>query len=313
MHARQTSLWRPHERGLGTLENRWRRAIFDVSRDATNYWGLGEDGRVYYFFCIRCDDHAISSGQWLLGSPLSAVHCSSAACSQSLMPTSVSSGQNCWRTVCRCGQVWRMCSGVCSSEPHSQWAESARPNLFRCFHSPQWPAHRRKKLVWVLLSRVFIWSFYWSYPLFFSLHVDLCFCIKRVLTSLYEVERWSWGSFAAAFASLSAVSFLAMPTSTFTHWILSCCLTEYTGCCVAAGCKDQCGHSRETEEHTRSQKAWQYSAGCSLLQSGVLWKLTGREVLLCSWSSGHQLGWRGRKWFCLSDGCRHHCIGVSFL
>ena len=47
-----------------------------------------------------------------------------------------------------------MCSGVCSSEPHSQWAESARPSLCRCFLSPQWPVHRRKMVVWVLLSRV---------------------------------------------------------------------------------------------------------------------------------------------------------------
>ena len=89
----------------------------------------------------------------------SAIRCSSAACPQSLVPTSVSSGQNCWRTVSRCGQVWRMCSGVCSSEPHSQWAESARPSLFRCFPSPQWPECRWKMVVWALLSRVLIWSF----------------------------------------------------------------------------------------------------------------------------------------------------------
>ena len=43
----------------------------------------------------------------------SAAHCSSAACPQSLVSTSVSSGQNCWCTVSGCGQVWRMCSGVC--------------------------------------------------------------------------------------------------------------------------------------------------------------------------------------------------------
>ena len=59
--------------------------------------------QVFFFFCVRCDDRAKSSGRWLLGSPPSA--CSSAACPQSLVPTSVSSGQNCWRTVSRCGQV----------------------------------------------------------------------------------------------------------------------------------------------------------------------------------------------------------------
>ena len=69
---------------------------------------------------------------WILRSVAarkSVVCCSSAACSQSLVPTSVSSGQNCWLTVSKCGQVWRMCSGVCSSGPHPQWAESAGPYL----------------------------------------------------------------------------------------------------------------------------------------------------------------------------------------
>ena len=65
-----------------------------------------------------------------------------------------------------------MCSGVCSSEPHSQWAESARPSLFRCFLSPQWPVRRRKMVVWVLLSRVLVWSFCGSYPLFLNLQAD---------------------------------------------------------------------------------------------------------------------------------------------
>ena len=156
----------------------------------------------------------------------SAVCCSSAACPQSLVPTSVSSGQNCWRTVSRCGQVWRMSSGVCSSEPHSQWAESARPSFFRCFLSPQWPVRRRKMVVWVLLSRVLIWSFCGSYPLFFNLQADLCFCFRRVLTSLYVVEKWGWGSFAAAFASLSAVSFPAMPTCAGTHWSTTLLLSD---------------------------------------------------------------------------------------
>ena len=156
----------------------------------------------------------------------SAVCCSSAACPQSLVPTSVSSGQNCWRTVSRCGQVWRMCSGVCSSKPHSQWAESARPSLFRCFLSPQWPVRRRKMVVWVLLSRVLIWSFCGSYPLFLNLQADFCFCFRRVLTSLYVVDKWGWGSFAAAFASLSAVSFPAMPTCAGTHWSTTLLLSD---------------------------------------------------------------------------------------
>ena len=68
----------------------------------------------------------------------SAVRCSSAACPHSLVPTLVSSGQNCWRTVSRCGQVWRMCSGVCSSEPHSQWAESANYSAYAGFFLAAW-------------------------------------------------------------------------------------------------------------------------------------------------------------------------------
>ena len=90
--------------------------------------------------------------------------------------------------------------------------------------------------------------------------------------------------------------------------LLCCCLTEYAGCCVAAGCESQWGHLSETEEQTGSQTARQYSAGCSLPQPGVLWQLSGRVLLLCSWSSGHQLGWRGRRLFHLGDGCRHHCL-----
>ena len=66
-----------------------------------------------------------------------------------------------------------------------------------------------------------------------------------------------------------------------TGALLCCCLTEYAGCCVAAGCEGQWGHLSETEEQTGSQTARQYSAGCSLPQSGVLWQLSGRVLLLC--------------------------------
>ena len=90
--------------------------------------------------------------------------------------------------------------------------------------------------------------------------------------------------------------------------LLCCYLTEYTGCCIAAWCEGQWGHLSETEEQTGSQTARQYSAGCSLPQSGVLWQLSGRVLLLCSWSSGHQLVWRGRRLFNLSDGCRNLCL-----
>ena len=58
--------------------------------------GKRDANQGYFFFCVLCDDHAKSSGRWLLGL---------AACPQSLVPTSVSSGQNCWHSVSRCGQV----------------------------------------------------------------------------------------------------------------------------------------------------------------------------------------------------------------
>ena len=87
-----------------------------------------------------------------------------------------------------------------------------------------------------------------------------------------------------------------------TGALLCCCLTEYTGCCVAVGCKGQLGYLSETEKQTGSQTARRYSAGCSIPQSGVLWQLSRRVLLLCSWTPGHQLGLRGRRLFHLSDG-----------
>ena len=64
-----------------------------------------------------------------------------------------------------------------------------------------------------------------------------------------------------------------------TGALLCCCLIEYAGCCVATGCESRWGHLSETEEQTGSQTARQYSAGCSLPQSGVLWQLSGRVEL----------------------------------
>ena len=186
---------------------------------------------------------------------MSAVCCSLVACPQSLVPTSVSSGQNCWRTVSRCGQVGRMCSGVCSSEPHSLWAKSARPNLFRCFLSRQWSVCRCKMMVWVLLSRVSIWSFSGPYSWFFSLQADFYFCYRRVLTSLYEVERWSWTSFAAAFASLSAVLFPAMPTCVGTHWSTTLLLFDRVHRLLCSCWVWRSVGPFETEEQTGSQRA----------------------------------------------------------
>ena len=72
---------------------------------------------------------ARSSARWLPGSPQSFVV-------GRRVPRAWWRGQ--WRGLSPC-VVWRMCSGVCSSEPHWQWADSVRPSLFMCLLSPQCP------------------------------------------------------------------------------------------------------------------------------------------------------------------------------
>ena len=154
----------------------------------------------------------------------SSVCCSLAACPQSLVPTSVSSDQNCWRTVSRCGQVWRMCSGVCSSEPHSQWAESARPSLFRCFLSPQWPVRRRKMVVWVLLSRALIWSFCGSYLLFLVKipQWQIGVISRNFILWLLWWQAWLWGLHGEFCCSLTEI--LEVSLSFFIHLCTHVCL-----------------------------------------------------------------------------------------
>ena len=80
-----------------------------------------------------------------------------------------------------------MCPAVCSSQPHTQWAESVWPTLLS-FLGPQWPVRRRKMVVWVLLSRILMWSFCGSYPLLFSLRFDFCFCFRRLLNSHCSIQ-----------------------------------------------------------------------------------------------------------------------------
>ena len=93
----------------------------------------------------RCTSHRLSfdvmallvfSGSWLLGSLLSAFVQQFAL--QSLVPAWVSSGQNCCRTVSRCGQVCGIRSGTCSSLEQSQRAESARPNHLTRYFPPDY-------------------------------------------------------------------------------------------------------------------------------------------------------------------------------
>ena len=171
---------------------------------------------IFFFFYVRCDDRAKSSDRWLQESLPSAVV-------WQLAPTAW-----CPLQCLLAKTVGVLSPGVGRSEECAQ--EFAPQSHIHSglnqqglvssdvFLSPQWPVRRRKMVVWVLLSRVLIWSFCGSYPSFFSLQADFYFCFRRVLTSLYDVERWGWGRFAAIFASLSAVSFPAMPTCAGTYW-----------------------------------------------------------------------------------------------
>ena len=84
------------------------------------------------------------------------------------------------KTVSRCGQVWRICSGVYSSELHSQWAESAIPNLFRCFLNPQWPVRRWRIVVWVLLSKVLVCL---------SVGHIHCFSVSRLISASRNLSK----------------------------------------------------------------------------------------------------------------------------
>ena len=76
-----------------------------------------------------------------------------------------------------------------------------------------------------------------------------------------------------------------------TGALLCCCLIEYAGCCVAAGCESRWGHLSETEEQTGSQTTRRYSAGCSLPQSGVL---CFEGVYFCSVVGAQVTSWDGQ-------------------
>ena len=159
-------------------------------------------------------------------------------------------------------------------------------------------------VVWVLLSRVLIWSFCGSYPLFLNLQAGFLLLFQKGLDFFVCGGEVRLREFCCCLCQ----SVCSLVSSNATGALLCCCLIECAGCCVAAGCESRWGHLSETEEQTGSQTARRYSAGCSLPQSGVLWQLSGRVLLLCSWSSGHQLGWRGRRWLHLGDECKHHCL-----
>ena len=109
-----------------------------------------------------------------------------------------------------------------------------------------------------------------SYPLLFSLQADFCFCFRRVL--IYR---------KGCRGGVEGVSLWPLPVCLQFRFrrcqhvlapigALPCCWTEHTGCCVVTGWEGQWAHSWATEEQTGSQRAGQYSDGCSLTQSCVL-------------------------------------------
>ena len=170
----------------------------------------------------------------------SAVRCSSAACPQSLVPTSVSSGQNCWHTV----------SGVGRSEECAQE------------FAPQSDIHRGLNRQDPISSGVFLahsdqyadgrWWFGSSCKGCLSVGHIHCFLVSRLISA--SVSRGSCLLCMRRRGEVQGVLLLPLPVclqSCFqqcqhvlapTGALLCYCLTEYTGCCVAAGCEGQWGH-----------------------------------------------------------------------
>ena len=148
---------------------------------------MDKSGNLFFFFCVRCDDRAKSSGRWPLGSPPSAVV-------QQLAPRAW-----CPLQCLLAKTVGVLSPGVGRSEECAQGfapqshihsglnqQDLVSLDVFLA-HSDQYADGRW--WVWVLLSRVLIWSFCGSYPLFLNLQADFCFCFRRVLISLYVVEK----------------------------------------------------------------------------------------------------------------------------
>ena len=305
-----TPYWTPDEwAGQGCAGSQVSHFMLEIN------WGING---LRDIFCIRCDDRAKSSGWWPLGSPLSAVV-------WQLAPRA-------WfPLLCLLAKTVGVLSpGVGRSEECAQE------------FAPQSHIHSGLNQRDLMYSDVFLahsdqhtdgrWWFgsscqgCWSGLSVGHIH---CFLVSRLISTSVSEGSWllcmRWrgeveGVLLRWRGEVEGVLLLPLPVclqSRFqqcqhvlapTGAVLCCCLTEYTGFCVAAGCEGQWGHLSENEEQTGSQGAGQYSASCSLLQSGVLWQLSGCVLLFCSWSSGHQLGLRGRRLFHLGDGCRHRCL-----
>ena len=164
-------------------------------------------------------------------------------------------------------------------------------------------------VVWVLMSRALIWFICGSHQLFFSLQADFCSSLTRVLTSLYEVQRWGYESFAAAFASLSAVLFLAMPTCAATHWSTTLLLFDRVHRLLCS-----CWVLRSVGPFVRYWRADRESESmtifCWLQSSSIRCSVAAFRA----WSSALYLelrspaGMEREEVFPSERRCRHHCL-----
>ena len=138
-----------------------------------------------------------------------------------------------------------------------------------------------------------------------------CFLVSRLISASVSegLDFFVWGGevrlreFCCCLCQSVCSLVSAMPTCVGTHWSTTLLLFDRVHKLLSS-----CWVRRPVGPFVRDWRAGQYSADCSLPQSGVLWQLSGHVLLLCSWSSGHQLEWRGRRLFHLGDGCRHHCV-----
>ena len=249
----------------------------------------------FFFFYVRCDGCAKSSGRWLLGSRLSAVV-------WQLVPRA-------WSPL-RCllaKTVGVLSPGVGRSEEGTQ---EFAPQSHIHDGLNQWTPISLD--VCLALSDHYSDGIWW----FGSSHQEFNLVPLWAISIVFQPLGWflllfqkglgffAWGG---EVGSREFCCCLCQSVCSLCFWqchhvlaptgALPCCRWIEHTFCAAVGWEDKRVRSWETDEQTRSQTAGQHSVGCSLPQSGILWQPSGREVLLCSRSSGHQLGWKERKWF----------------
>ena len=115
--------------------------------------------------------------------------------------------------------------------------------------------------------------------------------------------------FAAAFAGLYTVSFPTMPTcaDTFLSTTLLLLDRAHRLLCSWVGRSVGAIHERLKSRHgVREQDSILLAA---VFLNQVFWgRFQGVKFYSVALAKVAQLGCRGRKWFRLDDGCRHHCL-----